>query len=638
MRGIALHVAGIMVLAALSARSAPVLAQKAEPVSGFVGEEPMGFPDESPPAPPPTVTPPPTPTPPVAAPVTPAVPAAPVAAEPAKKVILVPAPEAPAPAVVPVAPPVQTVVPVTPAPPVPLAAPAPKPEATPATAAAAAASLDEQARLAEEKKIIEGELANVGGLGLVPWENRIGVVLGLERLGEIFFIGIKPEINWSHEVWDRPFSMSFGIPFRLQLLDTRADRRWSKAGRPRAADWDQVSDWAQLIQFVKWGGKEKHFYLNVNQYESSSIGHGTIVKRYNQNLNFNTRRVSLQFDGFLDWFGGETYLNDIVGPNVMGALVFAKPLSFIDRSNYMLRSFSLGFTIAADVDAPLRNKLDFDDADDDGRRATEIAINQSNFEPKYASTVVLAYGIDVEEKWIDTGVVDWKSYVDYSWLETGVATDNGPSQAYSGVPTRAVRSGGFTLGQLVRVNLGDDPKHALRFRAEYRTYDFNYLPSYFDVLYEAQRVQYYTSGGRSTRDIANMTKVQQVLGRDPDGPRVHGVYLEGSWRMSHYLAVAMGFEMNNQTADDSLFVHVEVPMLDWWQFMATYHRRTASGFGDLFKWFSGENDLFLAKTRFAMGDLFAVTLEALTPFGIGPESFFRSTVQVNLNVEIGFSY
>lgn len=627
MRGMVLRIAGWAALACALATSSPASGQTASgQPSGFLGAEPEAFPDEEPPPAPPT--------PPAVAPAAP--PAVPPAAPPAaaKKVIVV----APPPAVAPVAP----VVPVAP-PPKPAVAeqpPAAKPAASEPKPAAAAtrADADEAARLAAEKKVVEGELANVGGLGLVPWENRFGVVIGLERLGEIFFIGIKPEINWSHEVWDRPFSMSFGIPFRLQLLDTRADRRWSNAGRPRAADWDQVSDWAQIVQFVKWGGKEKHFFLNVNQYESSSIGHGTIVKRYNQNLNFNTRRVSLQFDGFLDWFGGETYLNDIVGPNVLGALVFVKPLSFIDRSNYMYRSFSVGFTIASDIDAPLRNKLDFDDVDDDGRRASEIKVNQSNFEPQYVPTVVLGYGIDVEEKWIDTGVVDWKSYADYSWLETGVPTDSGGAQVWTDIPTRAVRSGGFTLGQLVRVNLGDDRLHALRFRAEYRTYDFNYLPSYFDVLYEAQRVQYYTSGGRSSRDIANMTKVQQVLGRDPNGPRVHGVYLEGSWRMSHYLAVAMGFEMNSQTADDSLFIHVEVPMLDWWQFMATYHRRTASGFGDLFTWFSGENDLFLAKSRFAIGDIFAVTLEALTPFGIGPESFFRSTVQVNLNVELGFSY
>jgi hypothetical protein len=660
LRRIALHVACVLVaLASLTVVDGAPGAQAAP-----LPPDTMVFPDEGvatpPPAPAtPTVAPPAAPAPAIAAPAVPPTPAVapPPAVVPAvapKKVIVVPdaATAAPAakPPVAPAPPPAQAVVP--------KAAEAKPPEVKPAEPApkasdSAKATSDEggtadAARREADKKFVKGELANVGGLGLVPWENRFGVILGLERLGEIFFIGIKPGINWSRDLLDNPFSMSFAIPFRLQLLDTRADRRWSKAGRPRAADWDQVGDWAQIIQFVKWGGKEKHFFVNVNQFEASTLGHGTIVKRYNQNLNINTRRVSLELDGFLDYVGGEFYMNDVVGPNVLGVLAFVKPLSFIDRSNYMLRSFSLGFTFAADVDAPMRNKLDFDDVDNDGRRglwdaaynrwAGEILVDQSNFEPQYVSTAVLAYGIDLEEKWIDTGAVDWKSYIDYSWLQTGVPIDDRATQVYDDVPTRSVLSGGFTLGQLVRVNLGQDPLHALRFRFEYRTYDYNYLPSYFDVLYETQRVQYYRKADNARPDLSNMTKLQQVLGRDPHGPRVHGMYFEGSWRMSHWLALAFGVELNNQTADDSLFVHLEVPVLDWWQFMATYHRRTANGFTDLFHWFSGQNDLFLAKTRFAIGDVFAVTIEALTPFSLGNNGLFETTPQVNLNVELGFGY
>ena len=491
---------------------------------------------------------------------------------------------------------------------------------------------------ADEGEFIEGELAGVGSVGLVPWKNRFGVVVGIERLGEIFFIGIKPQINWSRDLLDRPFSMSFGIPFRLQLLDSRSDRRWDKAGRPRAEDWDEPSDWAQILRFVQWGGKEKHFFLNITQFESSSLGHGTIMKRYNQNLNFNTRRVSFQLDGFTDYFGGETYLNDITGPNVLGALLFLKPLSLINRENYAMRSFSLGFSMAADIDAPLRNHLDFDDVDDDGRRQTEIRIDQGSFQPEYVSTSVIAYGIDAEVKMVDTSVVDWKTYMDYSWLESGVPTDDPERPLWANVPTRAVRSGGFTWGQLFRINAGRAPKHALRIRAEYRSYDYNYLPSYFDILYEVQRIQPISTNRKTGTELANETKLQRVLGRDPDGPRVHGGYLETSWRIGQYFAMAFGLELNNQTDDDSMFLHVEVPRLGPWQFMATYHRRTASGFADLWSLFSGNNDLFVARTRYGLGDLFHVTLEALTPFGIGPESFFRSTVQVNLNVEMGFSY
>ncbi|MBL6975685.1 MAG: hypothetical protein ISR64_08145, partial [Deltaproteobacteria bacterium] len=215
---------------------------------------------------------------------------------------------------------------------------------------------------------VEGELANIGGLGLVPWKNRFGVIIGLERLGLIYYVGIKPQVNYSTMLWDRPFSATFAIPFRLQLLDSRSDRRWANAGRPRGKDWDEVSEYFQVIRNITWGGKEKHFYLDINQFRPTTIGHGAIIKRYNQNLNFNTRRVSFEFDAFSDYGGGEIYMNDITNPNLLGALVFVKPLSTIDLNNYMLRSFSLGFTIAGDVDAPLRNHLDFMDVDGDGRR------------------------------------------------------------------------------------------------------------------------------------------------------------------------------------------------------------------------------------------------------------------------------
>jgi hypothetical protein len=562
--------------------------------------------------------------------------------------------------------PVQTIVPVAPAPapggPVQEVVPMAKPpadegEAPPPAADDAAALLDEPVEAAgstlsaEEAKqqkeletFVEGELASVGAVGLVPWENRFGIVIGIERLGEIFYAAIKPQINYNTEVLDRPFNMSFGIPFRLQLLDSRSDRRWDDAGTIRAKDWDEVSDWAQILRYITWGGKEKHLYLDINQFKANSIGHGTLMKRYNQNLNFNTKRVSAQFDAFMDYGGLETYINDITGPNVMGALVFLKPLSFIDRENYMLRSFSIGFSTVFDIDAPLRNKLDFYDIDDEGRRATEISIDQDDFQPRYDSSVVASYGVDVEVKLVDYRALDWKTYFDYSWLVGAVPLvtadiTNPADPAWDKLPTRGERAGGFTWGNLFRMNLGNDPVHALRFRAEYRNYDPNYLPSYFDVLYEVQRYQYFSTAGRTSSDLANRTKLQQVLGRDSEGERVHGGYLEASWRVGHYFAFATGFELNNRTDDNNMFLHLEVPHIGRWQFMATYHRRTATGFSDLFKFFSEENtDLFMLKTRYGLGDILAVSLEALTPFGIGPESYFRSTVQVNLNVEFGFSY
>ena len=504
--------------------------------------------------------------------------------------------------------------------------------------AGAAPGGDSPAPARRDDDFVEGQLLNVGASGLVPWENRFGIVLGVERLGEIFYGLVMPQISYGRDLLDQPFHMTFAVPLRVQILDARPNQRWDGAGTLRSEDWNSVGDFAQVIRRVRWGGKEKHFYLDMNQFLASSLGHGTIMKRYNPNLDLNRRRVSMQLDGFSDYGGAETYLNDITGPNLIGALLFAKPLSLIDRSNSTLRSFSIGLTAVADIDAPVRNELDLDDVDDDGRRATELRVDQDTFAPVYEPGLVLAYGVDVEVKLVDERALDWKTYADYSWLQGSLPDDDGAPDSFAVLPTRSVRSGGFAWGHLLRMNLGADPVHALRVRAEYRLYAPNYLPSYFDALYEVQRVACFGGGGPSSADLANRTKLQRVLGRDPSGPPVHGAYFETSWRLGHYLGLGLGLEVNNRTDDNNMFVHLEVPHLGRWQFAASYHRRMASDFGDLFSWFDGDADLFFVKTRYGIGDVVHLSLEALTPFGVGPESFFRSTVQLNLALELGFSY
>ena len=506
----------------------------------------------------------------------------------------------------------------------------------------AVANPKRQAR--DQRRFIEGELANVGATGLTPWQNRFGIVMGPELLGPIYYGVIRPEINYTREIADKELSLSFQLPIRLQLLDTRPrDDRFAGIGQIRKQDWDEASDFARVISYISYGGKEEHVYLDINQFKASSIGHGTVLKRYNPNLNFNSRRVSFEFDAFGDYGGVETYLNDVTGPNVMGALAFVKPLSFINRKNYFLRSFSIGATVAADIDAPLRNMVDSEDADDDGKRDTELSINQKTFRPNYVSTEVVSYGSSVEAKFVDTDSVDWKSYVDLSFLESGVPTDDPTKPSLSNIPTRAIRSSGLSWGHLLRLNFdrrGESQKarHALRFRVELRQFDPNYLPSYFDTLYEVQRVQYVAGKTTSSSDLANRTKLQAVLGRDASGPKAKGFFFEASWKAADWFAFAVALEMNDRTPDNNWFVHFEVPNFYGIQFLATYHRRTARDLAELFSVGFGNNDVLVVKGRYRISNALAVNAEAFTPFGIGPDSLFRNTLQFNVNAEIGFNY
>jgi hypothetical protein len=483
---------------------------------------------------------------------------------------------------------------------------------------------------------IEGELVSVGQIGLLPWDNRFGAQIGIERLGEIYYGALNVGINHRFNVKGEPLRLTVGVPLRFELLDARPNQRFDHLGRFRQQDWDEASDFAKVIQRLQYGSKEQRFFLDINRFSAHNLGHGLIMKRYDANLNLNTSRVGVQLDAFSDYIGFESMLNDITNPNLVGALVFIKPLSLVDRSSYLLRSFSLGVSVVTDLRAPVRNALDRDDFDNDGRRETELQVDQKTFQPDSLTSFVTGYGIDVELKLVDKREFDYKTYVDISSLRAGLPTGDPISIEEDIVGSREVISSGWAWGHLIRSNLGIDPIHALRIRLEYRNFDPNYLPSYFDSLYEIQRFQY--SPGGAVDDLANATKLQRVFGRDPEGSRVHGGYFETSWRVGDGFAFAFGLEVNNQTPDNHGFIHLELPKVGKFQLSTTYHRRNAQNRKELFQAEFGDNDIWILQTRFRTFSWLYNNLSVMTPFGFGPDSVFRSAIQVNLSLEVGFSY
>lgn len=520
----------------------------------------------------------------------------------------------------------------------PLAAGAPAPaSATPAPASAAPSARKPSPA---QETFVEGELAEIGAATLPPWENRAGVSIGLERVGEVYYGAATPRMSYADTVADRPLSLAFGVPLRFEILDARPNERYAHAGRLRTQDWDQPGDYARVIERIRYGGKEKRLFVNVDSSSTTTIGHGTLMRRYNPHLDFNRSRVSAEIDAFDDFGGGELYVNDVVEPHLAGGLLFIKPLSLIDPRDDFLRSVSVGFTFLMDFDAPTRMTLDLRDRDDDGRRESEWAINQDTFEPQALEAPVLAWGTDIEAKFIDERILDWKAYFDYSALSSALPAEEGIETSPRRVTLDGVYAAGFTFGHLIRMNFGegDDPVHAVRLRAEYRNHDPNYLPGYFDVLYEVQRARYGGASGDSGTALANGTKSQRILGRDPDAPRVHGGYFEASWRLSHYVALALGVEANNATPDDNVLLHAEVPRLGDWQFRATYHRRQAGSFAEAFTPTLGRADYLTAAMRYAVHDFVHIRADAGTPFGIGPDSLYRSKLQANFGIDFGMDY
>ena len=453
--------------------------------------------------------------------------------------------------------------------------------------------------------------------------------------------------------------MSFGIPLRIQILDTRgstSDERFGQLGRFRVEDWNTAQDFVKLIRFLTYGRKEDHFYVNLNAFRTATIGHGVLMKRYNPNLSIDIQRVSLELDGFTDYVGVETYLNNVAIPNLAGALLFFKPLSLINRSNYLMRSFSLGASLVVDWDAPIVNRLDTYDADRDGRRG-EILLGGTNIQPQFHRGAVFGYGLDLELKFYKSAdrKVDLKLYLDVSFLTGQVPKrcedwaegegkkrcpmlfQNDPVSIVlppDEIETRWVTSNGVSLGLLGRFTLGRRRNHALRTRLELRSYASNYLPSYFDTFYQIERVQYRNSRDPVASNPANQTKLRRILEREGEG-RIFGVYLEASYALWRTFEASIGFSFNSRTADNGFFLHLGVPRNRYFSFFLTYYKSTSHA-EDLHK--LSENALFIFQGRGFVLPFLHIYLGAVTPFGFGDNNQYRQVFDINAGLELSFKY
>lgn len=148
--------------------------------------------------------------------------------------------------------------------------------------------------------------------------------------------------------------MSFHLPINIRMFSFDLNRAGEDNFTLRKEDWDEWQDYFRIIKYVQYGRSEDTIYASIGSNFAQSLGHGTIMKRYVPNFDPNFTKISAKFNYYNDYVGFETVLGDVTDGNMFGALFFVKPLSWLakDESDYMARSFSIGFTFAGDRKAP----------------------------------------------------------------------------------------------------------------------------------------------------------------------------------------------------------------------------------------------------------------------------------------------
>jgi len=161
------------------------------------------------------------------------------------------------------------------------------------------------------------------------------------------------------------------------------------------------------------------------------------------------------------------------------------------------------------------------------------------------------------------------------------------------------------VGMLGRFNVGDVKVHAFRVIAEGRYFGSNYQPGYFDTFYEVQKFQY-ISGAAST---AYDPKLKALLGTNDivagtgmtdnqirASQKRLGFYAEFGYQFNEGLALMIAYEDSYQVSGPdtvcpasptycndpnqrarNFTAHLEYPVYSWFQFFASFYKRSFSG-------------------------------------------------------------
>lgn len=389
-----------------------------------------------------------------------------------------------------------------------------------------------------------------------------------------FFITIEPQIDVVNEKFG--WKLGLGAPLNLRLLDTRGpfegcidrarsvrdmggnedlvaaetsscllssrDEITEGIGTLRQQDWDEASDYAKVLRYFTVGRPEGEFYMNISRIFDQSLSHGTVVRDYNANINFNTTRLGATLDFNRAAIGLQGIANDLVRPDVLGLMLFVRPFRPFSES-VLLRSLSLGVTYAHGVNQPRRLLYEAGlFAPTFGKPIPLVDEELNMVGAAYAPMDV--YGLDLEAKLVRLSENDLKVYVDFQRM-----------QHYGS---------GATLGALFRYSHGQPATQALRARAEVNYFTADFLPSYFDTYHDIFQYQYLPATYRASNGLLySPTKLQYLEAARGGPPRIGG-YFEISHALIDRLtlSVAGRFWRPVGSAKDTLFNGLRFPDYD----------------------------------------------------------------------------
>ncbi len=256
---------------------------------------------------------------------------------------------------------------------------------------------------------------------------------------------------FDHDQWYAPEGndeWSFGTDYDWQA-------------EPWEALQDTLTDLSLKIRYLEWGEQRDPFFLKLGNLHNMTVGHGTIMKNFANDLDFPAVRrvgVNLGIDGKKSGFEG--VVNDVAKPEIFGGRIYFRPIG----------KFAIGFTSIVDIDPLSKANTDATDPDTEDIRALD-------------SMSFYALGADMELPIVENDVLSIIPFADATVM---VPERNGNlefdivynSEADSFL--ESFRNYGLTAGFFGNLLFVD-------YNLEFRYYDGIFRPTFFGTTYERIR-------------------------------------------------------------------------------------------------------------------------------------------------------
>jgi len=225
---------------------------------------------------------------------------------------------------------------------------------------------------------------------------------------------------------------------------------------------DFGSDLLLKILFLSYGSKGDKVFIRLGNVPDMTLGHGFILDRYSNMLGFPAiRKVGLQFDLDFGVYGFETVFSDLSRTRLFGMRHYVRPL----YGTPILGNLGFGVSGAIDLEP--------------------FVLSNQAFE---GNPSVFFVGADVDFPVFDIYALSLTIFADLAKAGIYINNTNENPHLSSVIDMKGYQNG-FNLldGYGLSAGIKGSIIGAFPWKIEYRRTEGNFIPSYFDTLYDAQK-------------------------------------------------------------------------------------------------------------------------------------------------------